>query len=346
VNGTYRSIGVWEYRSNGQKLLPRYSDTPILRYAALLLPLIFGAPQSYAISNNAGTTNGDFLNIATDARGVALGDSVVSMAEGVDAVRWNPAGLSSLTEKEAAATEILYYQGVSIQNVGFAYPLEESALAVNAFYLTPGSLDGRDVIGNPTGSFSFSDLVGSLSYGRKMLSRAEGADVSIGATLKIVQETIANETFQNPAFDIGALVTPMDDLNLALNVRDLSTASANFSRQIIGGASYTIFRVFTGAFAVDYSNDAPLRASVGGEYKIPQLDSVIRAGYQTHDPLDDSIDSQIPALRGASLAGLTMGAGLNFKPAMFPTLQLGLDYAMAPFGALGIAHTITVRAKW
>ena len=321
---------------NGNRFLP---------FLAVCL-VSFSFSPALAISNNAGTTNGNFLELATDARGTALGDSVVSMAQGTDALHSNPAALSRVQDKEVSTTDVIYYQGVNYGNIAGAYPLEESALAASLFYLNPGTLDGRDVLGNPTGTFSFYDLVGSIAYGRKVLTRAEGADVSIGATLKIVQETIAEESFQNPALDIGTLVSPMDDLNIALDVRDLSTSKANFSREIIGGASYTMFRVFTGAFAVNYSNDAPLRASFGGEYAIPELDSVIRAGYQTHDPLDNSIDSQIPALRGASIAGLTMGAGLNFKIPMFAGLQLGMDYAMAPFGALGISHTITMRAKW
>jgi hypothetical protein len=300
----------------------------------------------HAISNNAGTTNGDFLNIATDARGVALGDSVVSMAQGADSMRWNPAGLGLLEEKEVSATDIQYYQGVQIENAAGAFPIEEGGIGASAFYLSPGSLDGRDLNGNPTGDFKFYDMVGAVGFGRKMLTRSEGADVSIGAELKIVQEAIADQSFQNPAFDIGTLVSPVDNLNLGLSVRNLASGKADFAREIIGGASYTVFRVFTGAFAVDYANDAPVRYSIGGEYKIPEYDSAIRAGYQSHDSLDNSLDSQIPALRGASIAGLTMGAGINYKPPMFPTLRLGLDYAMAPFGALGISHTVTLKIRW
>ena len=41
-----------------------------------------------------------------------------------------------------------------------------------------------------------------------------------------------------------------------------------------------------------------------------------------------------------------MGAGIGYKPPMFPTVKLGVDYAMAPFGALGISHTVTVKVKW
>jgi hypothetical protein len=189
-------------------------------------------------------------------------------------------------------------------------------------------------------------MVGTIAYGRKMLSRAEGADISVGASLKLVQEKIAEQSFQNPAFDIGILASPKDDLNLAFNVRDLSSGKANFAREMIGGASYTIFHVFTGAFAINYSNDSPMRYSVAGECKIPEYDTAIRAGYHTHDSIDNSLDSQIPALRSGGLAGLTMGGGFGYKPPMFTNLKLDLDYAMAPFGALGISHTITVKVRW
>ena len=299
-----------------------------------------------AISNNAGTKNGDFLNIATDARGVALGNSVVSMAKGSDALRWNPAGLGLLEEREVSATHIQYYQDVHVENISGSFPLPEAGVAASVFYLSPGTLEGRDLNGVQTGDFKFHDLVGTLGFGRKMLTKAEGADISIGAALKIVQETIADQNFQNPAFDLGLLVSPLDDLNIAATVRNLASSKANFAREITGGASYTIFHVFTGAFAVNYSNDAPLRYSVGGEYKIPEFDSAVRAGYQSHDPLDNSLDSRIPALRGASIAGLTMGAGTSYKPPFFPTLRLDLDYAMAPFGSLGISHTVTLKLKW
>jgi long-subunit fatty acid transport protein len=330
-------------RASRAPTTPLKTTVQHLIFALCLLPVVV---PCRAISNNAGTKNGAFLNIATDARGVALGNCVVSMPSGADAMRWNPAGLGLLEEKEVSATHIQYYQDVHIENAAGVFPIEEGGVGASAFYLAPGSLDGRNLNGDPTGDFKFYDMVGAIGFGRKMLTRAEGADVSIGAELKIVQEAIADQSFQNPAFDIGALASPADNLNLGFSVRNLASSKANFAREMIGGASYTIFRVFTGAFAVDYSNDAPIRYSVGGEYKIPEYDAAVRAGYQSHDSLDNSIDSRIPALRGAGVAGLTMGAGMNYKPPMFPTLRLGLDYAMAPFGALGISHTLTFKVKW
>lgn len=308
----------------------------------LALPLTMAG----AVTDTAGTKNGSFLKIATDARGMSLGDSVVSMPDGIDALRWNPAALSTLESKEAAATHLQYFQDVHIENISVGIPMEESGIAVSGFYLSPGSLEGRDLLGNQTGDFKYYDLVGTLGYGRRMLTRAEGADVSIGASIKVVQEKIAEQQFQNPAFDFGALVSPSDDLNLGLSVRNFSTSKANFPREILGGASYTMFKVVTGALAVNYSNDAPVRISVGGEYKFPELESTLRVGYTTHDALDDSEDSAIPFLRSSALAGLRMGAGTSYRPPMFSKILLKLDYAMTPFGALGIAHTITLKVRW
>ena len=69
-------------------------------------------------------------------------------------------------------------------------------------------------------------------------------------------------------------------------------------------------------------------------------------GYETRDSLDDSVDSQVPGLRTAAVAGITMGAGFLYLPPTLSKIKLAVDYAMAPFCALGIAHTVTVKVRW
>jgi hypothetical protein len=172
--------------------------------------------------------------------------------------------------------------------------------------------------------------------------------LSVGADVKVVEEKIADQGYQNPAFDLGLMGTALDHLQFGLTARNLASSSADFVREFVAGATYGFFnKTFYPAFAVNYSNNAPLRASFSGEYRIPEWDgSAVRVGYTTHDPLDNSQDSQITFLRSSSIAGLTLGAGFNYKPPIFQALTFGLDYAMAPFGALGISHTITVKARW
>src|SRR5258708_5159136 len=179
---------------------------------------LFSQSAVLAISDNAGTKNGAFLKIATDARGVALGPAIVSMAEGTEGMRWNPAALAKTDSQELSATHLQYYQDVAIENLTYAYPLEESAVAASLFYLSAGRMDGRDINSNPTGTFQFYDMVGSVGYGRHLHSREEGGmDVYLGGVVKVVQEQIADTQIQNPAVDIGLLVVPIDNLRAALS---------------------------------------------------------------------------------------------------------------------------------
>ena len=54
--------------------------------------------------------------------GRGSGDSIVSMAKGAEAMRWNPAALGLLEEKDVSATHIQYYQDVHIENVSGRLP--------------------------------------------------------------------------------------------------------------------------------------------------------------------------------------------------------------------------------
>jgi hypothetical protein len=263
-------------------------------------------------------------------------------------MRWNPAALGRVESQEVTATHIEYYQDVNVENVSYAHPVgEHSALGANVFYLSPGDLEGRDATGALTGDFTFYDLVGSLGIGGHLKQLNTGADLYGGLAIKAVQEKIAEVQYLNPALDAGLLLIPNENMKIGAAVRNVSTTKADFPMEISGGLSYTFLRVFTGGVAAVYAEDAPMRYSVAGEYRFPELqNTVIRAGYRTRDDLDDSLDSKIDFFQEDSLAGITMGAGFEYRPLMFKTLRLNFDYGMAPFGALGISHTLTLKARW
>jgi hypothetical protein len=320
------------------------------RYAALLsIAYCLLSPSALmAISSNAGTSAGSFLKIPTDARGVALGPAMVVMAEGTEAMRWNPAALGLVDTKEFAATHVQYYQDIQMQNFTMVYPFDQSAIGANLFYLSPGELEGRDTAGNLNGDFSFYDLVGGVGYGRELRSREEGnTEIYAGGVLKVAQEKIADYSTTNPALDAGLLIVPNEALKLGVMLRNLSAGKADFPKEIVGGASLTMIRVLTGGLALKYADDAPIRIAAAAEYRFPDLQgAALRLGYQSHDSLDDSEDAKIKFLQNQSLAGITLGAGFEYRPPMFKTLDLMVDYGMAPFGSLGIAHTLTLKVKW
>jgi hypothetical protein len=307
--------------------------------------LLFTFSLAYA-SSNAGSTNGNFLELPTDARGVSMGQAMISMARGSESLRWNPAGMAATDNPELSATYVQYFQGVQIENAAYSQPLENGAIGGSLFYLTAGSLDGRDDLGNATGNFQFYDLVGTLGYAQKIMTRAEGMDIQAGAAIKVVQEVIADQSFQNPALDAGILISPVPEWNIGAAMRNLATSKADFPLDFGVGTSYTMLRQLTGAVDINYYGDAPVSLNIGAEYKFEEFNSAVRAGYMTHNSIDDSQDSQITFLRSGGIAGLTAGAGFEWPVPFAAGLKLNFDYAIAPFGALGISHYITVKAKW
>ncbi len=318
------------------------------RISLIVLLSSLVASRALAVSDNAGTKAGAFLKIPTDARGVVMGATMVSAAKGTEGLRWNPAGLAFATTKEAAGTHIEYYQEVKIENVSMAYPVENGAFGGSVFYLNSGDMEGRDNAGIATGDFSAYDVVVTGGYGGRLKSRDEvGMDIYAGAQLKVVHEKIADTKYNNAAVDLGAVFDPTDALRLGFTARNLSTGKADFPAELGGGLSYALFPLFTTSLALRYTNDAPVRVGVAGEYRMPHFEnSVLRVGYQSHDEMNSSVDAKIEALRDASLAGLAFGGGIDFQPPQYKTLNFTIDYGMAPFGALGISHTVTVKARW
>ena len=271
---------------------------------------------------------------------------MVVMADGSEGMRWNPSALARLENKEISGTHVEYYQDTHIENVNFGYPLEEGGLGAQLFYLSAGTLDGRNAVGAPTGDFKFYDLYMGAGYGRKLMSASEGMEVLAGASVKLVQEKIDDQSFQNPALDLGIQVSPNDQWKAGAAARNLSTSKANYPKQLILATSYQPLSMITGAAALSYSNDAPIRLTGAGEYHFEEWNSALRVSYTTHDEVENSEDSTIKFLRGASLAGLAMGAGFDYKTPLFAGLSFQVDYALAPFGALGISHTVTLKARW
>ena len=61
------------------------------------LGLLCGRSAAWAVSDLAGTGGAQFLKLGQgSARAMALGQAYVALAEGADAVAWNPAGLALL----------------------------------------------------------------------------------------------------------------------------------------------------------------------------------------------------------------------------------------------------------
>lgn len=174
----------------------------------LLVPLVLAAALATAASGPAaaqdkvGTVSAPFLLLGTDARGTAMGGAQAAAATGPAALRWNPAGAAASTRAGAAVFSTSeWLVGSRHSTVAATY----GTGALGTFGLQATQLDYGDeevtTIERPDGTgelYGASDLAVGLSYARPLTDR-----FAVGATVKLVQQRIWNESSSGAALDLG-----------------------------------------------------------------------------------------------------------------------------------------------
>jgi hypothetical protein len=305
----------------------------------LVLALLLGlAGPSWAQFSAAGkgTTAGTFLELGVGGRAMGMGGAYTAVADGADALYWNPAGLTgverhAVTFMHAAYLQSSYYDyGAYAQNLGAA-----GAFGFGFQYLNAGAITQTDANFNAIGSFTPYDLALSLGYAKK-LDFLGG--YSVGASAKYIQSHIL-ATAKTAAFDVG--VQSPAYLNKRLT---LAATATNFGGTLkfaqerdnlpltfkAGGAFHVTPRWLASADVALPRDDTAFLA-VGTEYVLPIKDAwsvAARAGYSSQTLGDVT-----------GLSGWSLGVGFGSK-------AMSLDYAFAPFGGLGITNRFSAAMRW
>lgn len=170
--------------------------------AFMLLVLIAGSVYA-GPKNKYGLSAARELLIPVGSVGTALGGSNLATISGVEAIHWNPSGLSYQTTKqgEALFSSQIYIADINVNYFAGAYKVPN----LGTFALTVKSLSFGDIpvttVNSPNGTgetFSPTYLTGGLTFARQMTDR-----ISFGATAKVIYEKITGETATGFAMDFG-----------------------------------------------------------------------------------------------------------------------------------------------
>ena len=151
-----------------------------------------------------GTAGASELLIPVGPRGIAMGESNIIAATGVEALYWNPAGVSSMTNN----ADVLFSHMSYIADIGVEYGAVAAnfegfgAIAFSIKSLSIGDIPVTTTI-NPDGAgatFSPSMIVAGLSYSR-MLTEA----ISVGITGNFISERMEDVSASGFAIDFGYL---------------------------------------------------------------------------------------------------------------------------------------------
>lgn len=284
--------------------------------------MLIHSSLSLAANKSAGTSGAQFLKIGAGARPAAMGNSFTGLSNDVNAVMFNPAGLSNISRAQLTATHAQWFEDVNYDFAAFAYPTDFGAFALSAATLKVEGVQKRDTSESLLGSVDALDAAYGLTYSRNLMPY-----LSLGGTARYVQQKIDTSRASVWAGDIGILkrfkthplMVGLTAKNMGSSIKFRNEADALPTTYTLG-FSYRLFKerlVLTSD--VKKPRDADVGWAVGTEYVQDFSDSVhmaFRLGYDSSNT--DATDAH----------GLSFGAGFGLG-------RLDFDFAWVPFGELG-----------
>ena len=148
-----------------------------------------------------GTSGGQILLEPVAARPASLGEAYAAVGGTVEALGYNPAGLSELPEAEGSALVRQGFAGDTYASVLGGGAFRGFGLAAGVSYLTTGPVERIDPTGRVSSVTAESDLVMTAGIARPV----PGVPVFVGASAKLVRSTLLEESAANDyAADLGA----------------------------------------------------------------------------------------------------------------------------------------------
>jgi len=339
----------------------------LLKIPLALLLLICSQNQLQGQVNVEKTaqTSMKFLSVPVGARGAAIGEAFIAVANNAEAMFWNPAGVVNVETMDFYVGYNKWIADIKHQNAGFVYNANDLGfIGINLSYVDYGNFYGTrrsDV--DPqgyieTGEFSPTALMLGLVYSRAVSDR-----FSFGANLKYAYQdlgtayrgTLDSETTEENeeigstndalALDFGVLYyVGFKDLKFAFVVQNISKEiiytesygkTYSLPYEIKAGMSMNVLPLFmpennqhslTVAIDALHPRDYSERVHFGLEYVFNNIFAV-RSGYKFNYDEDN------------------FAFGFGVMPT-FADKKIRFDYAYNPFGGFDEVHRISFGASF
>jgi outer membrane protein OmpA-like peptidoglycan-associated protein len=290
---------------------------------------------------NASTreTAASFLKLPIGARPSGMGEAYAALADGVDAIYFNPAGLGWVVQPEIQATHAIWFADVSYDFLGYIQPTSLGTFGVGIQYVYMDKMY-KISEGVEEGKFSVYDSLGILSYGACL-----GEKVSLGLNVKVLQCKIDTQKAGAVASDVGVLFCTNREGN-------------SFSMGIVGQNLGSKLEF------VEEEEYLPENIKFGltGRFSFPEQYTDLNLTVDVNKPVNEDYNfcfglehwgADILALRcgykyylednklkdGDPLSGWGMGLGIK-------CVGFLLDYAFVPYGGMGHTHRISLSGRF
>lgn len=305
-----------------------------------------------------------FLKLEVGAEAAALGGARVAGVNDLSALHWNPAGLSHIGQSSFYGTYTSLYADIQHGFVAYGTKIGNSDyFGVSITYLNSGEMEVT-TLEYPEGSgefFTVSDLAVGISYSRMLTDR-----LSVGGTVKFINETIWRESASTFGFDIGSQFdTGIKGVQLGMSITNFSSKfkfdGPDLNIDVDTDPNYdgnpdTEARLNT----EEWSLPLVFRLGIMLDLLGPESEIMLNPSHRltfsfdANDPLDHFLRfntgleysfREMLALRmgyhiNYDQAGFSAGVGLDLD---LNSLPLNIDYAIVNYGVLGVVNQISIQ---
>lgn len=342
--------------------------TRILSLALLFCVLVFCVTDASAQNKRFGTAGASELLLPVGGRDLAMGSSGIATSKGIEALYWNPAGVSRMTESaEGMFSYMSYIADIKMSYVGVAGRFPRlGTLSFSLKTLSFGDIPlTTEADPEGRGGRTYSPAYTTISAG---YSRLLTDAISAGLSVKLISERIDLVSATGVGFDVGVQYRDLagfKGLTFGVAVKNigpqmafdgpgllrdatpaegrrpqqkftLESASFDLPSSLELGLAYEspIGDQFTGTVNGVFSNNnlAENTYHFGGElgYMAERVHLFGRGGYSFQENNDN--DSYI--------YGATLGAGLTY---MAPGIVVTVDYAWRDVDLFDANNIISVK---
>ncbi len=293
----------------------------------IIINLLITPLPVYAQDKYTGITSANFLKLDVGARQAAMSGAFGAVADDVNAINYNPAGLVQAGTISLTAMHNQWVQSIKYEYLGYAQKVWWGGVIGGSLgYFHMGNIKGSLVGNKPAPDFTASDSCLTFSYAHPWSDR-----FSVGANFKIIYEKIEQEDAATVAFDLGTFYkTPIDNLSFGLCIQNLGS----------------------GLKFIQDKSDLPMNLKAGVSVKL--LDERLLIALDANKPIDNNVHLRLGleywlidvfALRAGYRTDLDIGSGFSGGVG-FKLMNYQIDYGFAPYGELGDTHRISLSMEF
>lgn len=315
--------------------------------AVLVFCLFISVPLFAGDADRIGSAAGTQLQQPVGARDLGMGGANIVYTSGVDALYWNPAGLSNMESSfNGMFTRNTIFNSINVNYLGLGVSMGNfGVLGFDIKSFDFGSISQttqQDMDGSSGATFNPTWATIGLTYANKLT-----ASIQVGLTAKIIHESIPRVSGTAVAFDMGIQyknIAGIEGVSFGVVMKNIGT-----NMQYSGSGLTRQIRLIDGSLEfydiAAASNQLPANLEMGLAYQfaVNEQNKLLVSGvFQNNNVENDAMKfgaeytwNNMVALRGGylytnntdaldQLYTFTLGAGFKYNVG---GTMLGVDYA-------------------